>query len=200
MTDPIRTLVADALTPFVYWRTPAPYTASVGSHGTQTLRVVQVTCRTGLAAARQHMLVHRVSSMAAVIIDGCAYFGARWYCNSQTKDAVIVSDASLYGGVCDRCEESDLQGPTVYRFLDTDGILLYVGSTIDLPARRRYHEKHAPWWSSMADLQTERFPNIPAARAAEAVAIRTENPLHNKLLRKRRGSGTADSIAIEASS
>lgn len=68
----------------------------------------------------------------------------------------------------------------LYRHFDGAGILLYVGVTFRIAKRVQEHAKAALWWSEVATITIERFPSKEAASQAEARAVRTERPKHNK--------------------
>lgn len=67
----------------------------------------------------------------------------------------------------------------VYRAFDDDGRLLYIGSSVCVDARMRYHEQHSPWWPFHADLERTAYPTLTEARVAEKAAIATEHPRWN---------------------
>lgn len=181
---PQETAAARAFGPFLFRNRKPPYTMPVLEGSRRDLKVVAVHCKTGLAAARRSMLIHSVTAMAAVAHHGKLTYSARWACGDVAVDAVIVDDSAAHrSAFCTRCAGAKLKGAAVYRFFDTTGRLLYVGSTGDVYTRFRRHAAEALWWSFAASNRVERFAAITEARAAEAVAIRTEHPLHNKLLR-----------------
>lgn len=158
--------------------------------------LIKVVSKSGFAAARSRMVVHRVVAMAAVRDCDRIQFGARWVCGNGSVDAVAVADPDAYGGFCERCDEVLADRQTglcvVYRCFDAAGQLLYVGSTSrGASTRLQFHEKNAAWWPAVADVQLESFDRIEAARAAESRAIRTEHPKHNVHGRARRGAGAA---------
>lgn len=68
----------------------------------------------------------------------------------------------------------------LYRFWDAQGALLYVGITADLPTRIKSHRDGKPWWSLVAKMTIEPYPDRPSVLAAEVTAIQTEHPLHNR--------------------
>lgn len=74
--------------------------------------------------------------------------------------------------------------PTVYRFYDAAGVLLYVGSTWRPHARWRQHQGK-PWFPEVATARIEQFPDVESMRAAEREAICTEHPRHNVIGRRR---------------
>lgn len=71
----------------------------------------------------------------------------------------------------------------LYRCFDADGVLLYVGVAKNV-ANRLDNHRHAShrliWPSKVARNTVEAYANRRAALAAEAQAILTEKPLHNK--------------------
>lgn len=67
----------------------------------------------------------------------------------------------------------------LYRFYDRTDVLLYVGISIDLPARLRKHRREKPWWLEIANITVEPHDSRAEALAAEAVAITEETPLYN---------------------
>lgn len=74
----------------------------------------------------------------------------------------------------------DLKGRphALYRFWNGD-TLLYVGITVALTRRWGRHSEDKPWWSEVERATVEHFPDRPSVLAAEAHAIRTENPKYN---------------------
>ncbi len=67
----------------------------------------------------------------------------------------------------------------LYRFWDCDGVLLYVGLTADPGRRWQAHSKDKGWWSQVARVTVEHFPDRASVEAAERTAITTEKPCHN---------------------
>lgn len=67
----------------------------------------------------------------------------------------------------------------LYRFRDSDGVLLYVGITKNPPARFAQHERDKFWWSQIADISLQHFPSRLALLEAERIAIENERPLYN---------------------
>lgn len=67
----------------------------------------------------------------------------------------------------------------LYRFLDADGVLLYVGITKNPPARFAQHEREKRWWSQIADIKLQHFASRRELLEAERIAIQSESPLHN---------------------
>jgi DNA-binding transcriptional ArsR family regulator len=81
--------------------------------------------------------------------------------------------ATLEPQACD--EETAL-----YRWFDTDDILLYAGITDRLYGRLQEHDKTSPWMQFAVRSTIERFPSRPAAVKAEREAITGEHPVFNK--------------------
>lgn len=67
----------------------------------------------------------------------------------------------------------------VYRVFDEVGQLLYVGVSSDVFLRFAQHAQRAPWVAYVASVTFEQHPTREAAEAAEAEAIRTEDPVWN---------------------
>ena len=70
---------------------------------------------------------------------------------------------------------------SVYRCFDADGVLLYVGSTIDVPRRMREHGRYSPWFGRMARVEVTDFQEQNFALEAERGAIKEEGPKCNLL-------------------
>lgn len=69
---------------------------------------------------------------------------------------------------------------TLYRLFNAAGELLYIGLSYDVHRRFWDHSRDKAWWGDVADYQLETYPSHDALTNAERVAIRRENPLHNK--------------------
>lgn len=67
----------------------------------------------------------------------------------------------------------------VYRAFDAQDRLLYVGCSVEVDARLRYHQQHAAWWVFAVRIEREEFADQDAALQAEAAAIATEHPRWN---------------------
>jgi predicted GIY-YIG superfamily endonuclease len=67
----------------------------------------------------------------------------------------------------------------LYRHYDADGRLLYVGISLDAFSRLRQHNRDSKWAGQKVTMTTVPYQNRAAALAAEAEAIRTENPIYN---------------------
>jgi excinuclease UvrABC nuclease subunit len=73
----------------------------------------------------------------------------------------------------------------VYRLYDTNGTLLYVGSSNNPPYRYSEHSRSplkTSWWPQVARKHETWYDQRTEAQQAEAEAIKTENPLHNTRL------------------
>lgn len=68
---------------------------------------------------------------------------------------------------------------TLYRAFDAQGVLLYVGLTVDLASRISVHRSTQPWWPEVAGITSERHPDYATVRAAELAAIQSELPKYN---------------------
>lgn len=67
----------------------------------------------------------------------------------------------------------------VYRVTNSDGVLLYIGSSLDVRGRLLMHRKIAPWWCEGLRVTVQGFDSLAEARQAEAYAIVTEHPRWN---------------------
>lgn len=145
--------------------------------GRPLLRYRPAVCKTGLAASRRRMMVHRVEWMKTAIIDGKLRCWAEWVCGGGSYDAVIIANPEPLGGVCPRC---DMAGWFVYRCRNVAGVLLYIGSTGNKYLRFKNHARNSPWWPEVADIEEAEQPDEATARMTEALAITAERPIYNK--------------------
>lgn len=67
----------------------------------------------------------------------------------------------------------------LYRFHSDTGELLYVGITLNPTGRWRQHRRHKPWWTEIARITIEQFPDRTSALLAETNAIHDEHPKYN---------------------
>lgn len=78
--------------------------------------------------------------------------------------------------------EKKARTPTqLYRHYDADGELLYVGISVDFMKRLRQHGRVSEWFGRIASVRVEHFASRRDAESAEAVAIKRERPLFNKV-------------------
>lgn len=69
----------------------------------------------------------------------------------------------------------------VYRWYDEDGVLLYVGVTVDLASRAEKH-RASIFWPFATTMRAETYSSVAEARSAEGHAVRSENPVFNRAL------------------
>lgn len=69
--------------------------------------------------------------------------------------------------------------PYVYRHFDKDGVLLYVGYSVQVLGRLAAHRR-SPWAKDIAKITIESYETEEEALEAERQAIRAEDPRHNK--------------------
>lgn len=69
----------------------------------------------------------------------------------------------------------------VYRYYDAEDRLLYIGMSEDPALRMKQHAADKPWWAAVADAALEWHSTREAAAEAEVLAIKAEDPLHNRL-------------------
>lgn len=67
----------------------------------------------------------------------------------------------------------------LYRMFSAEDELLYVGLTCNPTRRMENHSSSKPWWSTVARIEMEHFPDRPSVKAAERAAIKSEKPAHN---------------------
>tara|TARA_R110002110_G_scaffold75553_1_gene199634 strand:+ start:425 stop:925 length:501 start_codon:yes stop_codon:yes gene_type:complete len=68
----------------------------------------------------------------------------------------------------------------LYRHFDDDGVLLYVGISLNAIKRTSQHIKCSPWSRDIKRIEIDEFETRKAAMIAETDAIQAEKPLHNK--------------------
>lgn len=71
---------------------------------------------------------------------------------------------------------------TVYRCFDKNGILLYVGSTINIQTRLERHKHKSLWYRKVETIKLKHFANKQKAYAEEIRACMEESPKLNKQL------------------
>lgn len=68
----------------------------------------------------------------------------------------------------------------VYRCYDAAGRLLYVGCSVNVKQRIKWHRSmSAHWAAQIATVETQTYPDRPTALRHEREAIGEESPLHN---------------------
>jgi hypothetical protein len=67
----------------------------------------------------------------------------------------------------------------LYRYFDTDDILLYVGISGDLADRDKSHISRSKWMQLTARSAVERHKTLERVKLAERTAIETEHPIFN---------------------
>jgi predicted GIY-YIG superfamily endonuclease len=75
-----------------------------------------------------------------------------------------------------------LEPHCIYRVFNTAGDLLYIGCSRTPCARLSVHGSSQSWAAEMARIEIVWFENEPEAKRAEAEAVRTESPRHNRLV------------------
>lgn len=67
----------------------------------------------------------------------------------------------------------------VYKHYDTDGRLLYIGSTRKFPSRTMEHEAASRWYRLVAQIKIEKFESMSDALARERELIELKKPPFN---------------------
>ena len=160
--------------------TPSTYLQRMSARRSTDELALRVACKTELGVARNGAVVHRIETAVATIEHGRIRYSARWLCSGGSPDIVMLANADAHDGrICPRCL-AGVPGCFVYRCFANDGRLLYIGITGRYGARMSQHALGSPWWPEVTDVTREEFPSLTAARAAERLAIETEDPQHNK--------------------
>lgn len=68
----------------------------------------------------------------------------------------------------------------LYRFYRADGVLLYVGVTVDIAKRFTSHRRWSAWYDKAASYTVAEFETRGQVLHAEVLAIRNEGPLYNR--------------------
>lgn len=69
----------------------------------------------------------------------------------------------------------------LYRCFDAGDVLLYVGVTFNVSARKSQHRKRAAWFSNVKRVSIETFDSRHEAELAEYRVIQTERPKINRV-------------------
>ena len=67
----------------------------------------------------------------------------------------------------------------MYRLYSAEDELLYIGITMNFPARINQHKNDKFWWEEVSTIRLERHRSRNALRAAEREAILAERPTYN---------------------
>lgn len=67
----------------------------------------------------------------------------------------------------------------LYRMFDADGSLLYVGITVHVGGRFDHHRRNKPWWTDVARIELQHFPDRGSVEDAERDAVVSERPRYN---------------------
>lgn len=86
----------------------------------------------------------------------------------------------------------------LYRLYDEADVLLYIGISHQPDVRFEQHSKTKEWWPQVVRREIQWFDDRPSAAAAEADAIRSEDPEHNGTYSPRRDRRTVrDAVAVD---
>ena len=67
----------------------------------------------------------------------------------------------------------------LYRWFNSDDLLLYVGISVNAYTRAKHHQKNAEWWPEASKMTLEVYPDRHSVEEAEKKAIRDEKPKYN---------------------
>jgi predicted GIY-YIG superfamily endonuclease len=84
----------------------------------------------------------------------------------------------------------------LYRHFDADGALLYVGISLDALRRIQQHGSQSAWFPYVQRVEIAWFDSRNEALKAERMAVESENPRHNILLRPRQSRTSPDACYI----
>jgi predicted GIY-YIG superfamily endonuclease len=87
-----------------------------------------------------------------------------------------------------RLMDPDLREHFVYRALDAEGRLLYVGCSMNVERRMAEHKAWGEWTHRVARLKLAGPYNYSTARRMEREAIQSEDPLFNAQAPRRRAA------------
>lgn len=73
----------------------------------------------------------------------------------------------------------EARSQTVYLLYDADDALLYVGISVNGPARLAQHSGVQDWWTAVARAEFEHYPDRSAAETRELDLIRERDPRWN---------------------
>lgn len=145
---------------------------------------LRARCKTGVVAAKTGAVAHFPAEFSARLDpNGSVRFRARFVCGNGTHNAIVLANAEDAPAMCAICEDT-AKGPRLYRCLNSDKRVIYIGSTAALLRRIRSHKTESPWWPEVAEVTDECFPTVFLARAAERLAIKAEMPLYNDQYKK----------------
>lgn len=68
----------------------------------------------------------------------------------------------------------------VYRYLDVEGTILYIGCTYDLQQRHKAHSKQAEWFPQANQRTHKTYPDRWHGLVGERAAIMVNRPVYNK--------------------
>lgn len=74
--------------------------------------------------------------------------------------------------------------PAIYRMYDREGLLLYVGQSVDPGSRIRNHRAEKPWWKEVARIEIQHVRHASELTRLEVDAIRNERPLYNVVMQR----------------
>lgn len=179
---PRRSPGAELLDDFISGSRRPPFTGVI--NGSEVL-VLRVLPKVAVGASRRNMVAHAVKAAAAVLIEGGITYAGRWACatladRGGSLDMILLADPELAERKCQYCfADPALSGIGVYRFYDSEGCLIYIGSTGDLVTRLAAHRRNATWRHRIADVKVTKYDTRYAALKAEYRAIREERPERN---------------------
>ncbi len=86
---------------------------------------------------------------------------------------------------CDDCLIADFLRPTVYQFFDESEKRIYVGYSINFPARLASHRKGSEFWPLVHRFEFQEYDSAEVALAEEKRLIQLHQPPFNKVFTAR---------------
>jgi excinuclease UvrABC nuclease subunit len=82
--------------------------------------------------------------------------------------------------------------PSVYRYFDKDGVLLYIGMSLNAVRRLWQHLGDKSWANEVRRIDVQIFPEREIALQSERTAIQNEHPRYNLAMAAIRTSNRSD--------
>ena len=67
----------------------------------------------------------------------------------------------------------------IYKAIDVDGNVLYVGQTIDIDSRMKTHSSSSDWWNKKKSILIAEIPNKTVMNIYEEYYINKLKPIYN---------------------
>lgn len=125
--------------------------------------------------------------------------GGKTRCGLALSDVRGVREVPDRLELCDRCAVADL-GPVVYTLYAANGVVLYVGCTMDPLARITWHTGMSEFWPLVASAELQCHETLAEALRAEAARIFQLQPPYNTHFTAGHRSNSPRRLALEVAS